>query len=112
MSKTKVSSVVEDVLRDRLKARNSDRDLIACVWYKYGLKLTQEQYSKLMEVPSAETIRRIRQKLQEHGKYPADKRVALEREQKSMEMEQNTPTASADTIDNILTSKGDHDGRR
>lgn len=104
MSKSKVAPVVEEVLKIRQKARNSDRDLIACVWYKYGLRLTPEQYDKLMEIPSAETIRRIRQKLQEQGKYLADKDIRKAREDMSMVVEQNAPTASANTIDRILSN--------
>lgn len=101
--KRKVAPVVEEILKTRPKARNSDRDLIACVWYKYGLVLTSEQYDKLSEVPTAETIRRIRQKLQEQGKYLADKDVRKAREDKSMVVQQNAPTASVNTMDRILS---------
>lgn len=39
------------------------------------MDLTPEQIKLFKSLPSMETIRRIRQKLQEDGKYPATKQV-------------------------------------
>ena len=56
-------------------ARNSDRELIIIYMQKFGMNLTPQQIQKFRDMPSVETIRRVRQKLQEQGKFPADQAV-------------------------------------
>lgn len=76
---------VENILKFSHKARNSDTELLIVYMQKYGLNLTDAQIQKLKEMPSSETITRIRRKLQEQGKYPADQDVNEARYEKFKE---------------------------
>lgn len=71
---------VERALSNNDQARNSDKILLLQVWHDLGLGLTKEQQMKFLDLPSPETIRRIRQKLQESGRYIADEEVATNRQ--------------------------------
>lgn len=97
-----VSQLVRQLLQSKPQARNSDRYLIMAVWHLQGLELSPEQRAKFMEVSSPETIRRIRQKIQEAGEYPADHVVHQERSFKAMQMEQIAPAASPNYIAQTL----------
>lgn len=98
----RVSKIVEDVLRENVKSRNSDKVLLIFVYRRLGLDLTASQIYKLLDMPSAETITRVRRKLQEQGKYVADKSIAKERNFRSMQMQQNAPNASPKRIEDIV----------
>ena len=97
----RVTNLVEQTLRDNEKARNSDKALLLDVWARLGLELTDVQRAKFMDMPSSETIRRIRQKIQESGKYPATERIRSERYHKSLVMQQNAPSAKPKRIEEI-----------
>ena len=81
-----VSERVENILRASHSARNSDLELWLIYAKKSGLNLTREQEEALRDMPSFETIRRTRQKIQEQGKYLADKEVEEARYNKFKEV--------------------------
>lgn len=85
----RIKSIVESALRTSHKARNSDKALILMVWSECGLVLDDKQREIWKKLPSSESIRRTRQKLQENGEYLADKPVQKAREinRKNMEVE-------------------------
>lgn len=62
---------VERILREYPQTRSDDRKLMLKVWESYGLYLSESQQQKFMghNIPSTETIRRTRQRLQEQGLY-------------------------------------------
>lgn len=97
-----VSKIVEDTLREKPYTRNSDKELLLHVWSHLGLELTAEQRSKFRDMPSTETVRRIRQKLQEGGKYPADQAVRKVRQFESQQMQQIAPIATPKYISQTL----------
>lgn len=74
---------VEDILKAYPDTRGNDKLLILKVWEDYNLILTPYQRQKFMskELPSTETIRRTRQKLQECGRYMPVKEVQVARQQ-------------------------------
>ena len=82
----RVSERVENILKVSQKARNSDLELWLIYAKKSGLSLSKEQEEVLREMPSFETIRRSRQKIQEQGKYLADKEVEEARYNKFKEV--------------------------
>lgn len=98
----KMNYIVEQSLVNNLEARNSDKILLLDVWDKLGFGLSESQRQRFMRMPSAETITRIRRKLQEKGEYPATKRIKETRELKSMIVQQNMPTASISTAERVL----------
>lgn len=71
----RVTSVVKGALSNNHQARNSDKVLLLQVWHDMGLDLTPVQTAKFLGLPTPETIRRVRQKLQEDGKYLANEEV-------------------------------------
>lgn len=97
-----ISRVVEMVLRDYPETRDSDRKLLVKVWAHCGLYLNEAQAYKFFSIAAPETIRRVRQKLQESGRYKASERVANSRELKSQVIQQNAPIAKPERLDNVL----------
>jgi hypothetical protein len=91
-------NVIENILRDKPATRNSDRLLMLEIYAYYGLKLTPQQEERFIDMPSTESVRRTRQKLQELGRYPADPSIKKQREFKSMRMQQIIPTATPEYI--------------
>lgn len=99
----KISDQVEGILRVSQAARNSDKELLIIYMAKFGLGLTKEQEDKFRKMPSVETIRRTRQALQEHGKYPADPEVEEQRFEKYRRVKQNIKyNAETNTVEMLL----------
>lgn len=98
-----IKQQVENILRASRLARNSDSELQIIYMQKAGMNLTPEQVETFKSLPSMETIRRIRQKLQEDGKYPADAEVEEARYQKFKEVKQNIQT---DDVEKLLEKQG------
>lgn len=69
------SERVEAILKYDKQSRDSDKRLLIVFMQKAGMDLTPRQMEIFKEMPSMETIRRIRQKIQEQGKYPASEEV-------------------------------------
>ncbi len=101
----KVTPTVEKILRDYPQTRSSDKLLLLYVWHNMGLILTEKQMEKFMDMPSTETIRRIRQKIQENGQYLATDRIRRERHIKSLEVQQNEPTAQPKRLEQVLEQR-------
>lgn len=104
----KITTRVEKILQDYPQTRSSDKDLMIYFWHFSGLELTPAQREKFRSLPSTESVRRVRQKIQEGGKYPATEKVIKERDFKSMQVQQIAPKATpqyiADTIEQRLFS--------
>lgn len=97
-----ISNRVEAILKASKDARNSDTMLQIIYMQKAGMNLTQHQIELFKSLPSMETLRRTRQKIQEGGKYPADKQVKKQRDFKSLQMQQITPKATPKYIEQTL----------
>ena len=78
----KTSERVENILRASHAARNSDTALLILYMQKSGMELTPKQIEIFKDMPSMETITRVRRQLQEQGKYEADEKVQEARYQK------------------------------
>lgn len=87
---------VENILRASRMARNSDTELQIIYMQKSGMNLTDEQLRIFRELPHMETIRRIRQKFQEDGEYPADKGVEQARYNKYLNVRDSINDAGAE----------------
>lgn len=77
-----IKKEVERVLSAHENARNSDKALILHIMQGYGANLTKQQAEIIRDMPSFETITRIRRILQEQGKYPPSKEVEQHRYEK------------------------------
>lgn len=97
-----ITKQVENILAYSKAARNSDKELQVIYMQKSGMNLTSKQVEVFRDMPSLETLRRIRQKLQEGGQYKADEMIAKERRWKSMRMQQMAPAAKPKTIEQII----------
>lgn len=106
-----IHNIVEKCLKENVPVkfegrdvhpRNSDKTLRIRVWEAQGLHLNYWQTQKYFTVADAETIRRIRQKIQEKGQYQADENVKKERRFKSYRMQQVNPKAKHKFIEQVL----------
>lgn len=86
-----IAERVEAILANVPATRNSDTELLIIYMQKAGMNLSAEQQRLFKEMPSVGTVRRVRRKLQEQGKYPASDEVKRERSHKAMVMQQNIP---------------------
>ena len=99
----KSHAIVEYTLLNSQTARDSDTDLILKVWYEQGLHLTHEQKEIIKtKCSKPETIRRIRQKLQEQGKYLASPRVDQARFDKFKDVKGSIGVADAEQVEWLL----------
>lgn len=102
-----IAQQVENILSMSREARNSDKTLQVIYMQKFGMNLTDEQIDTFKRMPPLESIRRVRQKLQEQGKYSADQTVKKSREWKAMRMQQNAPSAKPKTLERIIVPWGE-----
>lgn len=96
---------IENILKASRQARNSDTELLIIYMQKSGMELTERQQAKFRTLPSFETLTRIRRKLQEQGKYPADKEVEELRYAKYTKTKQAINNEDPETV---LSSQGIH----
>lgn len=101
----KISSTVEEILRYSREARNSDKELLIKMMEHYGLCLTVAQKEIFKAMPSTETVRRIRQKFQEEGKYLPDQKIGKDRKFRGLSMQQRAPQTKPEKIENIIEYK-------
>ena len=101
-----VTQTVESILRDHKQARNSDKALMAYYMQLEGMNLTKEQLLIFKDMPSMETIRRVRQALQADGQFPAESTVATERQRKANVIEQNIPISKPEDVEKHLEARG------
>lgn len=87
---------VEQVLKDNIDARSSDKYLTVGVWWRYheDAFLVQDNKSyisveKFFDLPSYDTISRIRRKLQEQNKYLPAIEIANTRKRKEKKIRKN-----------------------
>lgn len=102
----RASVIIERTLRDHPDTRSSDKELYILVWEHYGFFMSASQKAKFRDLPSSETIRRIRQKLQEKGSYPADEKIRKHRKFKGLEVQQKMPQTRPEKIEPILNDEG------
>lgn len=102
----KTAELVEKVLKEHPKARDSDKALIAFCLQELGFRFTQRQLDVFIEL-SFESLTRCRRKLQEEGKYSPSPEVAKQRRLKGYEVQQTAPSASPQQLaDRIETPWG------
>ena len=101
-----ITQRVENILKVSHQARNSDTELLIIYMQKAGMELTPRQVEVFKKLPSMETIRRIRQKLQEQGKYRADQSVETARYNKFKVMRGSAGVTTAQEAERILESQG------
>lgn len=97
-----IKQEVEKILMQSRIARNSDRYLLLQFMQNRGMELSPRQKELFLDMPSMETIRRVRQKLQSEGRYPADQKIANERKFKGLQMQQLEPKLKSDQIEKVI----------
>ncbi len=92
-----IKDAVEQILREYPAARNSDVSLVFLLSTKIrGVKISYLEFCHLAEV-SFESIKRMRQKFQQEGKYlPTDPRIAKQRGRNAQAMREEMPKMEVD----------------
>ena len=98
----RVTDKVQNILWTEPKTRSSDKELLIAYMQSEGMNLDGQQIAIFKTMPSTETIRRIRQKIQERGLYKATDVVTRERTWRANRMQQNMPSAKPNTVENII----------
>lgn len=97
-----ITQRVQAILGASKAARNSDKELLLIYMQKAGMGLSDAQVRVFREMPSPETIRRTRQKIQEAGDFPADKEVDEARFQKFKHVRESIQTDDVEQLLNWL----------
>lgn len=100
-----VSEIVEKTLSEKPETRSSDKRLFLEIGEHYGFILTIIQRQAFFDMPSFETMRRIRQKIQEQGRHLPTKEVMGHRRFKRWQVQQQIPKTNPNRIDNLLNTK-------
>lgn len=98
----RVLDIVEGILKQSRESRNSDKELFIRFMENFGIHLDPTQKSIFKSMPHLESVRRIRQKLQEQGKYQADQKIGANRRFKGYSMQQRAPKVKAQDIEKII----------
>lgn len=77
-----ISERVKNILKAVPATRSSDKELLIVYMQKAGMDLTPSQIALFKDLPSMETIRRVRQKIQENGELLANPEVEKARFEK------------------------------
>lgn len=77
-----ITERVKNIMQAVPATRSSDKELLIVYMQKAGMDLTPSQIAMYKELPSMETIRRIRQKIQENGELLATPEVEKARFEK------------------------------
>lgn len=97
-----VTERVTNILKASKEARNSDKELWIIYAQKSGVGLSEQQIEKIKDMPSFETLRRVRQKIQSEGRYEANPEIKKERAHKAMVIQQNEPKASSEQLERLI----------
>lgn len=90
-----LNKIVENVLSNSVDARNNDKRLMIEVFEAKGLYFSERQKEKIMQLPSVESITRMRRKIQQEGKYKATEKVQKMRKIKATELKILIPKIKA-----------------
>lgn len=77
-----ITERVKNIMQAVPATRSSDKELLIVYMQKAGMDLTPSQIAMYRELPSMESIRRIRQKIQENGELLATPEVEKARFEK------------------------------
>lgn len=77
-----IAERVRNIMQAVPATRSSDKELLIVYMQKAGMDLTPAQVNLFKQLPSMETIRRIRQKIQENGELLATPEVEKARFEK------------------------------
>jgi len=97
-----LNKTIETILRDYPETRSNDRLLQIKVWERQGFYLSDSQRDKYLHLPSTESVRRTRQKIQESGLYPASESVKRQRKFKAMQIQQMIPKVKSDKVERLV----------
>lgn len=103
----KIAETIKRILKDYPETRSSDKELQIILMQESGMMLTPIQIEKFKDMPSFESIRRTRQKIQEDGLYVATDRVRRARRFKSYEVQQRITQTPIEKVPNLLSIFGD-----
>lgn len=100
--RSKASIIVEQLLVNHPRTRNSDKDLIIGALQLKGANLTEQQ-REIIRSLNFESITRARRKFQESGRYlPTDPDVARQRRFKSYAIQQRIHGTPAEKIVDLI----------
>ncbi len=95
------TKIVNGLLMKYQNCRDSDSDLMIGVLQVAGANLTPKQREVIRGI-NFESIRRLRQRLQEQGKYPASPEVAAQRKQKAELIKNAVPYGNEELLQKLI----------
>lgn len=101
----RTAKVVEEILARNERARSDDKVLINEIMKSRGLFLSAGQLNILFDLPSFETVTRIRRKFQEKGEYLPTTTVRKARHHKALEVQQKMPQTKPQNVDKLLENR-------
>lgn len=100
-----ITQRISAILDHSKAARNSDTELLLIYMQKSGMDLSPKQIDVFRNMPSFETIRRTRQKIQQVGRYKAAPEVEAARKYKSVMTRRTIPFMQPDDVQRTLDGR-------
>lgn len=100
-----ITQRVQSILEFSKAARNDDKELWLIYAQKSGVDLTPLQIQKIKNMPSFETLRRVRQKIQQVGRYKAAPEVEAARKYKSVMTRRTIPFMQPDEVERTIDGR-------
>lgn len=101
-----ITDRVKSILKASKPSRNDDKELWIIYAQKSGVNLSSFQIDKIREMPSFETIRRVRQKIQEQGQFEADPKVQEARYEKYKKVRGQIGASDSKSAEQLLQERG------
>jgi hypothetical protein len=100
-----ISQRIANILAASKAARNDDFELWLIYAQKSGVDLSARQIDQLRNMPSFETLRRCRQKIQASGDYQADPTVKRARKSQATRMRKSITYMRPDDVARELSHR-------
>lgn len=100
-----ITQKIQAILEHVPATRNSDTELLLIYMQKSGMELTPKQVEIFKNMPSAETIRRTRQKIQQVGKYTAAPEIKAARDYKAIQTRRTIPFMQPDDVERAFDGR-------
>jgi len=95
-----IGQQVENILKASKRSRSDDKELFIIYMQKWGMALSDIQIETFRRMPSFETLRRVRQKIQQAGLYLADELTEKRRFEKYKNVKQQI--SFSDEVDKLI----------
>lgn len=102
------TEIIENILKQNHLARSDDKALLLAYWESQGLTLDYYQRAAFMKMKMPESVRRIRQKIQEKGLYRPEPKAYEKRQYRGEVIRSEIARRDASGTEELFEEKDDY----